>query len=303
MMKLNFKNLAIFFCLLLLAFSCKEGAKENDNKIKLKDDLGREIFLPGKPVSAVSLAPSMTEILFFVCDDDQIKGVTQNCNYPAAAKNKNKIVNYPALDIEGILKIKPDIIFTVDGMTPLDQAKRLEELGIPVYYQKYEKIKDILQGIRDVGKIMGRREKADKLADSLERERKKIKIALKKDKKTKKVLAITWSDPIYVYGKNTIFTDKLKLIGAENAIDSLFSNPYPQVTREYILKINPDVIIGNTFEKMDTTFFKLYPELKRINAYKTRQIFNVNDDLMSRPSPRVIEGAIELDKKINGSKN
>jgi len=305
-MKNNFINLniksSIIFCILLLAiFSCKEKKQSDGTQIILfKDDLGRDVVLHKKPQLALSLAPSMTEILFFVCDSNQIVGVTQNCNFPSAAKTKRKIVNYPALDFEGVLQIKPDIIFSVEGLTPLDQAKRLEEMGLPIYYQKYEKIKDILQGIRDIGKIMGQRVRADKLADSLETERKKIKSEVKNKNKVKNVLAITWSDPIYVYGKNTIFTDKLQLIGAMNAVDSLFSNPYPQVTREYILKINPDVIIGGSFEKMDSTFFKLYPELKRIKAYKTKQIYSVNDDLMSRPSPRVLESVLELKKLIIG---
>ncbi len=298
---LNIKCSLIFFVLLLFILSCKEKKQSEGTQIILyKDDLGREIVLHNKPQRALSLAPSMTEILFFVCDSNQIVGVTQNCNFPPAVKNKRKVVNYPALDFESVIQIKPDIIFSVEGLTPLDQAKRLEEMGMPVYFQKYEKIKDILQGIRDVGKIMGQRVRADKLADSLEAERKKIKSEVNNKNNVKTVLAITWSDPIYVYGKNTIFTDKLLLIGAKNAVDSLFSNPYPQVTREYILKINPDVIIGGSFEKMDSTFFKLYPELKRIKAYKTKQIYKVNDDLMSRPSPRVLESVLELKKIIAG---
>jgi len=298
---LKIKNSIFFFILLLSIFSCKEKKQSESSQIILyKDDLGREIVLHNKPQRALSLAPSLTEILFFVCDSNQIVGVTQNCNFPPAAKNKKKIVNYPSLDFEGVLQMKPDIIFSVEGLTPLYQAKRLEGMGIPIYYQKYEKIKDILQGIRDVGKIMGQRVRADKLADSLETERKKLKSEVKNKNNVKTVLAITWSDPIYVYGKNTIFTDKLQLIGAKNAVDSLFSNPYPQVTREYILKINPDVIIGGSFEKMDSTFFKLYPELKRIKAYKTKQVYSVNDDLMSRPSPRVLESVLELKKAIDG---
>ncbi len=108
------------------------------------------------------------------------------------------------------------------------------------------------------------------------------------------MLCITWQDPIYVYGRNTILTDKLRLAGAENAVDSVFSAPFPALSREYILKINPDIILGGSFEKLDSTFFSRYPELKKTNAYRNRRVYAVTDDLNSRPSPRVVEAVAEL---------
>jgi iron complex transport system substrate-binding protein len=54
------------------------------------------------------------------------------------------------------------------------------------------------------------------------------------------------------------------------------------------------VLLGGSFEKLDSTFFKNYPELRRIRAYQTRQIYGPNGDLMVRPSPRVVESVREL---------
>jgi iron complex transport system substrate-binding protein len=112
-------------------------------------------------------------------------------------------------------------------------------------------------------------------------------------------LAITWTDPIYVYGRNTLFTDKLEWIGAENALTQTFAQPYPALTREYILKLNPDIIIGGSFEKMETTFFNLYPELRQVKAYREKKIFAVDDDLMARPGPRVVDSIRELNDLIH----
>ena len=59
----------------------------------------------------------------------------------------------------------------------------------------------------------------------------------------------------------------------QNAVAETFPQPYPALTREYILKLNPDVLLGGSFEKLDSTFFKNYPELRRIKAYQNRRVF------------------------------
>jgi iron complex transport system substrate-binding protein len=246
----------------------------------------------------MALAPSLTEMLFLVCDTDRIAAVTQNCDYPAAAKRKPVVNSYP-VDFEGLLRIKPDLVFAVEGITPLADARRIEDLGIPVYYQQYRTVEDVLKGIQAVGTITGNADRARRLADSLRTVRDAIRretAALPKPK----VLGIIWpEDPIYVFGRNTVFSDKLVAAGGVNAVEPIFEAESPALTREYILKINPDVIIGGGFEKMDTTFFRQYPELRRVNAYRNRRIYRLTDDLMSRPGPRVVESILEIKNAIH----
>lgn len=295
--------LLLFFILLLAACSSEKDSAEQKQpeNIVLTDDLNRKVVLSGKPRSVVSLAPSMTEMLFFVCDTSQIVGVTQNCNYPAAVKTKPIVNNYP-MDFEALLKVKPDLVFTKDGITPMADTERMKQMGIPVYYQSYSTVEDILDGLEDIAKIMGREEVSRSKIDSL-RALKNTIVQQTQSLPKPSVLAITWKDPIYAYGKNTILSDKLQLAGAVNAIDTIFDNPYPALSREYILKINPDIILGGTFNEMDSSFFNLYPELKKTNAYRNKRIYKVTDDLNSRPSPRVIEAVIELKNYIHPETN
>ncbi|MDX5438453.1 MAG: ABC transporter substrate-binding protein, partial [Pontibacter sp.] len=197
---------------------------------------------------------------------------------------------------EQVLALKPDLIFTVEGITPLEVAERLQELGVPVYYQKYRTVADVLTGMEDIGRIMGREQQAKQLTDSLRQEIAILKLRHEgEDQKPQQVLAITWTDPIYVYGQNTIFTDKLRILGAENAVQEVFEQPYPALTREYILKLNPDVLLGGTKEELDEKFFSLYPELRKINAYQNNRIYKPTDNLMSRPGPRIVESLRELE--------
>lgn len=278
-------------CLLLLA--CSQPERQPQEALVLTDDLGRELTLQKKPERVFAFASSMTEMLYAVLDTSTIIARTPTDDYPEAVYRKPLVSNYP-VDYEQVLALKPDLIFTVEGITPLEVAERLQQLGVPVYYQKYRTVEDIFTGIEDIGRIMDREQQAQHLTDSLRQEVASIK-ARHRNQEPLKVLAITWSDPIYVYGQNTIFTDKLRILGAENAVQEVFEQPYPALTREYVLKLNPDVLLGGTKEELEERFFSLYPELRRIEAYQNNRMYKPDDNLMSRPSPRVVESLRELE--------
>ena len=285
------------YLLLLLPFfllaSCQPETKEASTTL-VYDDLGRKLNLPTHPHRVLALAPSMTEMLYAVADTATIVARTPQDNFPAAVRRKPVVNNYP-IDFEKIVLLRPDVVFTIEGMTSVDDAKRLQDLGISVYYQRYRTVNDVLSGIDDVGRLLGRSRPARHLTDSLRRELKTLTNAtLHQDAVPPKVLAITWQDPIYCYGKNTLFTDEIRLAGGQNAVTETFPQPFPALTREYILKLNPDVLLGGSFGKLDSTFFKNYPELRRIRAYQTRRVFPITGDLMERPGPRVIESVREL---------
>lgn len=297
---MSVRSIFSFLLILIIAggiFSCNQRESKKQRKqpefITVTDDLGRKVKIVREPKRIIALSPSSTEMLYAVADEKTIVGRTQNCDYPARVKAKPVVNNYP-MDYEALVMLKPDLVFTVEGITSAEVAAKLErELHIPVYYQKFGKVDDIFDRLVDIGKILGREERANLVADSLKQELTKLK-ADKVAGKRPKVLAITWDDPIYVYGQNTLFTDKLRFIGAGNAVQEVFVQSYPALTREYILKLNPDIIIGGGFEKMDQTFFKMYPELKKIKAYQHKKIFKVTDDLMARPGPRIVESIREL---------
>ncbi|GAB3307320.1 ABC transporter substrate-binding protein [Hymenobacter tenuis] len=259
---------------------------------QLQDDLGRQLTIPANPRRIMALAASMTEMLYAVADTSTIIGRTEHCDFPAAVVSKPIVTTYP-LDFERLVALHPDVIFTTDGITSLADAARLQELGIPVYYQRYNTVEDLFQGLQTLGRILGRKPQAQRVVDSLRTELTHV-TSPKPAGRAPRVLAITWHDPIYVYGQNTLFTDKIKLAGGQNVVQEKFAQPYPALSREYILKLNPDILIGGRFGKMDSTFFKLYPELKRIRAYQTRQVYDVTDNLMSRPTPRVVQAVREL---------
>lgn len=257
------------------------------------DDLGRVFTLPAHPRRVLALAPSMSEMLFAVSDTATIVARVPQHNYPAAVYRKPVVNNYP-LDLEKLVLLKPDIVFTLEGITSVDDAQRLTELGIPVYFQRYRRVEDVFQGIEKVGRLLSRQPQAKRLADSLRREVARVAPAGPAATAALKVLAINWQDFIYCYGQNTLFTDEIRLAGGQNVVTVTFPQSYPALTREYTLKLNPDVLLGGSLTKMDSTFFKNYPELRRIKPCQTRRVFAITGNIMERPGPSVVESVREL---------
>ncbi len=287
--------IAVFFSLALLVSCDTKNNNETIEYIILKDDLGRTVKVKKDAHRFLPLASSVTEMLYLVCDTSEIVGRTQTCNFPKEVLLKPVVNNYPP-DLEKILFLKPDLVITKDGMLSLQQAAAIEKMGIPVYYQKYDKVKDIVNGLETLAEITNHKDSGKKIADSLRSALGKI-IPLPEKIKPKRVLMLISKESYFVFGKDTYASDIVGLAGGVNAVDSIYDNPYPVVSAEYLLKINPDVIIGGEAVALEKDFFELHPEMKRTNAYISKKYFTVNDDYLSRPGPRVLE-AIKVIKEL-----
>lgn len=262
------------------------------------DAIGRTVSMPTNPKKIMALSPALTEMLFFMLPADRICAVTQNCNYPPEKVKNKPIINTYPLDVENLALLKPNLVLAEKGINSTQDLQQIERIGIPVFLFEYKNIKDILSTMDSIGKWGGTYALGKRGLDSLQSAYSKLKSTSRKTEPRMQpsMLAITWLDPIFAYGYNTWMTEKMELALGKNALDSELDQPYPSLSREFILQLNPDILFGRSFTHMDTTFFRMYPELKKVNAYKNKMIFELNDDLASRPSPRFLEGIEELRK-------
>lgn len=263
------------------------------------DDTGRMIDLPSEINRIVSLSPSMTESIMAICPSDQLVGITQNCDYPEGIEGKAVVVTYPSLDIESIVRLKPDIIFTHEGMTQQNDLKSMEDLGIPVYVASYNSVKDIFNGLDKLGRITKNSEKSSLVIDSL----KTIYSEIGKPDESEKdinpnVLLLVSTDPIFVYGENTLLSRLLMEAGGDNAVVELSNETYPQITREMLLNINPDVIVTSELDPLNEFFWQKYPEAKLTNAYLNSQLYLLKGNYHSRPGPRFLKSLEQLKEII-----
>ena len=271
------------------------------NGLTFTDDMGREITLAGTPERIVSLAPSTTEILFAVGAGDQVVGRDEFSDYPEEAKSLPSIGgSFGEYNVEAIVALEPDLVIAAEINTP-ELVKQLEDLGVTVYYlgnpltleEMYGKLETIaeLTG-HDVSELVSSLQARVAAVDE--------KIALL-SARPNVFYEIDVSDPSkpYTYGPGT-FGDLLITRAGGYNIGNVTTDPYPQLSLEQIVVENPSIII------LGDSMWGVTPEsvLERagwesIEAVKSKQIFPIDDNLISRPGPRLVDGLEALGKILH----
>ncbi len=255
-----------------------------------RDALGRAVTLKGTPMRIVTLAPNLTEILYFLGLGDRVVGVTRFSDYPPAAVNKPKVGSYAHLNIEKILTLKPDLaIGTVDG-NEAGAVGMLEQAGIPVYVVNPRNVREAIATIATLGRLCGAGKGAEAAIDGL---RNRMQQVVAKTSFLRRPLVFLQINvkPIMSVNRNTIHNDVIRLAGGINLSED---EPvtYPRISLEEIIQRRPEVIIissmerGGRFEEAKKAWMKW----RSIPAVKAGRVHLVPSDLLDRPSPRLIRG-------------
>lgn len=245
------------------------------------------------PGRIVSLAPNTTEILFALGLGDHIVGVTTFCDHPEEAKKKPKIGGMSNPSLEAVVSLKPDLVVVSEDGNPKEFWERLLALNIKTYVFRARRLRELPQGIRELGAAVGAKEKADTLAKEIED---RI-IKLTKDSNssvTKKILFIVWPEPLIVAGPRTAMDDAIALLGCTNIAHNA-TTAYPKYSIETVLRQAPDVLIigkatGMDMRAVSQGFLK---RLSLVPAVRNDKICYVSDNLY-RLAPRVVRGIEEL---------
>ncbi|HDK16372.1 MAG TPA: hypothetical protein ENG75_00310 [Nitrospirae bacterium] len=217
------KTRIIFFVLLLFTIHCSLFTASNAES----------------PKRIISLAPSITEILFAAGLEDRIVGVTNFCDYPEQAKEKPKIGGIANPSLEAVVSLKPDIVvMTMDG-NPREFQQRLDAMGIKTYVFRSHRISELPDGIRKIGIALDEKKMFEDLALRIEQSLDGFNTA--KANTSGKMLFVIWPEPLIVAGPGTAINDAINLLGGINIAEDA-KGRYPKYSIEEIIRRSPDVI-------------------------------------------------------------
>ena len=245
------------------------------------------------PGRIVSLAPSMTEVLYALGLGDNIVGVTTFCDHPEEAKKKPKIGGMSNPSLEAIVSSRPDlVVMTTDG-NPREVEERLRSLKIRTYVFKARMLHELPGGIRELGAAVDARARADALARDVETGLARSG-AQGAGKPKKKVLFIVWPEPLIVAGPGTAIHDAITLLGMENSA-ARAKTAYPRYSIEEIIREAPEVLYIGKGSGMDMIAVSqgILKKLAAVPAVRNGEVCYVGDGLY-RLGPRVIKGIEEL---------
>ncbi len=290
------KQFTAIFLLSILAFAaCKNEspqATQAEVTREITDDLGRNVRVPEKVERAVSLAPNLTESIFAVGAGEKLVGVTSFCNYPQNATQIAKVGDTMNPNMETIIALKPQIVFVSTASQIENFTKQLESQNIAVFVTNPKNLEDVLKNLRQLGDIFGTERQTGELLNNLQIRILEIDEQVRDKAKVKTFVQIS-KEPLFTVGKESFLTEIIER-GGGVSVTKMVETAYPKLSKETALALNPDAIIlsesSDNLEPNDV--------FKNSNAVKNSKVFKINADILSRPSPRLIDALEQIAEKL-----
>lgn len=237
-------GVAVLALSILFASSASAVARENQTKYPLKIiSAGFATKLPAKPLRIISLSPSATEILFAIKAGPQVLAVDDNSNYPTNAP-RSALSGF-APNLEAIVALNPDFVILNKDSAKSDAIhKSLTNLGIPVMMEAAARnLSDVYSEINEIGKAVDQQAKARKLIQTM---KKRIAKVIKTSKRIKSQSFFHELDnTLYTATSKTFIGNVYRDLGLTNVADAASgadSSGYPQLSAEYLIQSNPEII-------------------------------------------------------------
>ena len=291
-----FRKLIILLLALTLSVAACAPRAQSGGQLSFTDGLGRTVNLAGPAQRAVSLAPSNTEILFAVGAGPQTVGRDEFSDYPAEATSLPSVGgSMGQYSAEAIVALKPDLVLAAEINAP-ELVKQLEDLGLTVYYLKNPStLEEMYTNLEIVGQLTGK--DAAPLVESLKKRVQAVDDKIMPLSARPSVFyEIDATDPSkpYTYGPGS-FGDLLIARAGGYNIGHELSDPYPQMSLEQIVVANPSfILLGDSMWGTTAEDVKGRPGWETIQAVQSGQILPIDDNLISRPGPRLVDGLEQL---------
>ena len=240
----------------------------------------------------VSLSPHITELLFAAGAGDRVVGVDDSSDYPAAVAGIARVGEPAALDVEGLLKLRPTLIVLWDSGTPPRSKAELERLHLSIYVTEQRHLDDIGAALLEFGRLAGTEAKAADAARSYRAELEQLRERYAARPRLK-VFYQVWDRPLYTLAGGQVVNEVLSLCGGDNVFAGL-STLAPSIDKEAVLTRNPDVIlIGATGAEgaRQALDWNQYPSLGAVQGH---HVYTVDPSLSGRMAPRILQGVREI---------
>lgn len=291
------RQLTCLLALILSLFVPPSVAFAEQIAVEVKDDAGRIVKLNHPAKRIISLAPHATELLFTAGAGAAIIGVSDYSNFPEQAKKIAHVGSVFALDIERIVALKPDLVVVWGTGGAKIIAKQLRDQHLAVFESEPRNFETVATSIERLAQLSGTAAVGDKAAAAFRARLTQLKNTYKREKKPPvRVFYQVWHQPLMTLNSQHLVSEMLRLCGAENIFGDL-KEISPTVSAEAVIAANPDAIVTTGDVNQDQ--FAQWRPFSQLTAVKKSQLFVIQDDWMSRPGPRVLDGAEALCRHLS----
>lgn len=268
----------------------------------IKDDLGFTFRLNSPPQRIISLTPNITEILFALGLGEKIVGVTRFCDFPDEALKKEKIGGMIDPNLEKIKALNPDLIIGFRG-NPLRTLERIRDLHLPLFVLEMgTNIESLFPLIHKVGRISRNEQEAEALIQSLRVRYESVLSSLREVKHEPKVFLSLHGAGFWTCGNESFLHDLIQKARAVN-IAGRVSRKWLNFNQEQLIHENPEAIIVLSKSEEDFVktrdWIKSKAHLEGIQAVVSDRIYFLDENLATRPGPRLLDAFEELARLLH----
>lgn len=266
---------------------------EPDTSITFTDMMGHEVKLSKPAERIVALSAADCEIVYALGAGDLLVGRGEWCDYPAEVYSVPSVESGGNTNIEQILALEPDVLVMSSMAQTEEQVKQLEDAGVAVVVSDAQDIEGVYTSISMLGKLLGKDAEAEAIVGSMKAGF--AEIANHKLDGTKtiyfEVSPLEWG--LWTAGSGTFMNEIAEMMGLKNCFADL--QGWAQISEEQVLERNPDYILtitmywgeGPTPEEE----IMARPGWENVTAVQNAAILNLQNNELSRPAPRLADGA------------
>ena len=278
----------------------------------LTDGRGEEVTIKEKPARIVSTTLAIDEYLLPLVDEERMAAVTK-MSTDSGISNVAELTEGIETKIESVtselvLSLQPDLVLIPSYVDP-EVLKQLDSAGITTYQIKDDtSFSGVLDGLKEIGTIVGEEEKAEEIIADVKKRMADLKDKAEAQAEKKRV--VYWTQQNSSVTENTTIGEMITLAGGINAITEAGITgdeypDYPNLSKEKLVELNPDVIITSDwqYDGSEATFveeWKNDPALKNLKAFKNDDVYVIDSANLTTASHFVIEGAEDIYQVLYG---
>jgi iron complex transport system substrate-binding protein len=262
----------------------------------ITDSSNTKVTLAEAPKRIVSLSPAATEILFAIGAGDEVVGSDSFSDYPDAA-NKTAKLDYSKPDPEAALALDPDLVIMATRQQ--EQLQQFRDLHIKVLYiEEAETVDGVYDSIAMFGGITGHAAEAQSLVADMRRRIGAVTSKLATVSAGPRVFYEVTND-LYTASPDTFIGSMLTMLKAKNIAEGA-TTQFPQLTAEAVIGADPQVVLlaDAKFTHENADIVSARPGWSNVSAVKDRRIYAIDDDIASRPGPRIVDAIETIAKAL-----
>jgi len=281
---------------------CSRSPSDDAEHTGFTDALGRELILDHPPNRIVTIAPSVTEIVYAAGGMNRVVGVSSADNFPPEV---DRIPRFSALPVnfETIVSLRPDLVVGTTQVNSRADAETFDNLRLNVFYLKTRTLNDIVESVTTVGAILNTTVVADSTARSMQQRIDSLRLFSDGIERRPSVLFLISDETLYSFGKDSYVHELITLAGGESISGSI-TTTNPVLSNEFVLTEAPQVIIGTFGENYDAEDLLLArPTWRSVPAVRQNRVYSIDGDLVLRAGPRAIDGAYRIAEILRAIRN